>query len=351
MPGEPQSIPIAPAEPAAPAVVEDAAAVRRLIVRKLCDLVVLPAGRLTANERALAADVLLNVLHSSDVPLRREAAERLARLSDAPAGLISHLALDVIDVARPILEQGPVAPDWLVLEAARNGTEAHRSALASRADLTPGAADQLIAFGETGVLEALLRNAHVRLSPSAMDRLAAQAGYLERFQDLVLDRDELTPAHGFALFWRLSARRRRTVLTRFSVDRRLLQESLQDLFRYAAFAETLDPVVRDVTSLIERRRLPRVDRDGAASLETIAKAVIAIRRAPSSELVGGLAQLVGVRSATLGRVFADPGGEPVAILCKAVGLSRDTFDVIFHDEAQSEPVFEHILEPVGVIPF
>ncbi len=39
-------------------------------------------------------------------------------------------------------------------------------------------------------------------------------------------------------------------------------------------------------------------------------------------LMNEIAHLAGIKPATAAQVFADPGGEAIAVFCKAVGLKR-----------------------------
>ena len=68
--------------------------VRALMVRKLTDIVVLPNGRISSNERSLVADILLHVLDKVEEPIRAEVAERVARVSECPPALVRMLLLD-----------------------------------------------------------------------------------------------------------------------------------------------------------------------------------------------------------------------------------------------------------------
>ena len=55
--------------------------VRALMVRKLVDIVALPSAKISANERALVGDILLQVIDKVEESLRIEVAQRVARVS------------------------------------------------------------------------------------------------------------------------------------------------------------------------------------------------------------------------------------------------------------------------------
>ena len=57
---------------------------RILMARKLADIVVLPVGMISANDRALAGDILLQVLDKVEYALRVDIAGRVSRVPEVP---------------------------------------------------------------------------------------------------------------------------------------------------------------------------------------------------------------------------------------------------------------------------
>ena len=82
-----------------------------------------------------------------------------------------------------------------------------------------------------------------------------------------------------------------------------------------------DPLSRKALQFIERRQRNRgaIERSPFASLE---EAVAAAQTGLTRETAEEIAYLSGLKPMTGAKIFTDPGGEPVAILCKATGLPR-----------------------------
>jgi len=137
---------------------------------------------------------------------------------------------------------------------------------------------------------------------------------------LLINREEVRPAHALAMFWWSAAAERRQILLRFSAERTLLIDMCGDIFRYSP--EGLDPVVRKALQVIERRQRDRsaIDRSPHESLEAALEAAAVAGLSP--EAVLDIAALSGVKATTAERIFADLGGEGLAVLCKATGLKR-----------------------------
>ena len=76
---------------------------RRALLRRLMDVVALPLSRGNIQDRAIAGDLLLEILLESDVAARELCARRLQEMSQAPKRLLRFLALDVPHVAQLLL--------------------------------------------------------------------------------------------------------------------------------------------------------------------------------------------------------------------------------------------------------
>ena len=89
---------------------------RTLMVRKLADIVVLPTGRVSSNERSLVADILLQVVEKVEPEIRAELARRISRVAECPPALIRMLLLDTPEVAKEVLENADALPEALMIE-------------------------------------------------------------------------------------------------------------------------------------------------------------------------------------------------------------------------------------------
>ena len=129
----------------------------------------------------------------------------------------------------------------------------------------------------------------------------------------------MRPAHAYVLFWWAAPVERRLVLTRFAVSREVLQDAAGDVFRLAADEGWQDPLVRKALQFIERRNRAAVDKSPYANLEA---AVMAAQDGLTRPVAEEISYLSGLKPMTGAKIFTDPGGEPLAILCKATGLPR-----------------------------
>ncbi len=306
---------------------------RAQLVRKLSDIVVLPTGRISSNERALVADILLQVVDNVEVALRMEIAARIARVAECPPALINALLVDEPEVAEKIIVGAQTIPEALLIEAAREGGGAHRLMIAKRVDLTTAVADALLRKGEPEVCNAVLKRDECRLSPNAINTLVALSATRKDLQPLLLRRSELEPAHGFMMFWWVGKEHRRRILARFSLDRRIIQDVLADLYpKVFRTKSEPDPFVRDILILAERRHRPRGIDGERVGMDMVLRTLAAAQKYPAQEIIDAVAMVAGISRELAARILRDPAGEPYAVMCKSLGIPRDDFFALFETE-------------------
>lgn len=303
---------------------------RVLLTRRLQDVVGLPGSRITPQERHMAADLLIEVLRESDAPTRQRCAERMALLVEAPALLLRFLARDEIDIARPLLEvcEAFDESDLIATANAPGATEEHRILIAQRKHISETVADVLVSYGEPMVVAALLRNEGARLAHPAMEAATGMSKAEPWLIPLLVKREELKPSQALTMFWWAESEARKRIFQRFAVERVTLLEAAQDLFSRAAKEGWQDPLVRKSLQFIERRQRNReaATRSPYGSLEG---AVEALAKGPSLELFKEISFLAGVKPACGAQILSDAGGEAIAVMCKATGLKRRHFRLLW----------------------
>src|SRR5580693_1468593 len=76
---------------------------RLALLKRLADVVSLPSSRVNAFERAVTADLLVEILRDADFDERARVARRISALGEIPNSLVRLLLRDDIDVALPLL--------------------------------------------------------------------------------------------------------------------------------------------------------------------------------------------------------------------------------------------------------
>jgi uncharacterized protein (DUF2336 family) len=294
---------------------------RAALLKRLADVVCLPASRINAFERAMTADLLVEMLRDAVTVEREKVARRLANLTEMPGVLVRMLLRDELPVARALLENSPSLSDADLISCLYNASQDHRRLIAQRRGVSEVVADALVDMDETAVTETLLKNDLVRFSHQGLENIVAATRDNPQLIPLLLKRSELRPSHAYVMFWWSDADARRTILQRFAVSREILQDAVGDVFPLASAEGWQDPLSRKALQFIERRQRNRAA-IAKSPYDSLEDAIAAAQNGMTRETAEEISYLSGLKPMTGAKIFTDPGGEPLAILCKATGLPR-----------------------------
>jgi len=294
---------------------------RNTLLKRLADVVCLPGSRVNAFERAVTADLLIELLREAAPVERARISRRIANVAEIPTALARMLLRDELSVARTLLENSANLGDADLIDCIRTAGPEHRRLIAARRGLSEVVGDALIAAGEPAATEVLLRNDLARLSHEAIEAIVAASRENPRLVPLLLRRPEVRPSHAYVMFWWADEDARRLILQRFAVSREVLQDAVSDVFGMAAEEGWQDPLTRKALQFIERRQRNRAAID-KSPYDSLDDAVAAAGQGMTREIAEEVSYLSGLKPMTGAKIFTDPGGEPLAILCKATGLPR-----------------------------
>ncbi|WP_303713486.1 DUF2336 domain-containing protein, partial [Brevundimonas naejangsanensis] len=170
---------------------------RRALLRRLADVVSLPASRINVFERSVVGDLLVDVLRTASTDERRRVAERLAPLGELPDALKRLLLRDEPEVARPLLEECAALSDADLIGCARDAGLEHRLMMAARRGLSEVVTEALFNWAEEAVIAAVLRNDTARLPQSAIESVIALSRQAPALCALILRRPELRPSGAY----------------------------------------------------------------------------------------------------------------------------------------------------------
>jgi uncharacterized protein (DUF2336 family) len=295
---------------------------RAQLLKRLADVVCLPSSRVNAFERAMTADLLVEMLREADAPERTRVARRLSSLSEIPTTLCRLLLRDAIEVSRELIEAAQHLSDGDLIDCIRYTDVEHRHLIAGRRGVNEMVAEALAEGAEPVVIDALLKNDLAVLSPACVELITAATRDYPQFIPNLLRRPELRPSHAYALFWWANADCRRIILQRFAVSREILQDAASDVFAIATEEGWQDPLSRKALQFIERRQRNRAAID-KSPFDSLDEAVAAAMKGLTREVAEEISYLSGLKPMTGAKIFTDTGGEPLAILCKATGLPRN----------------------------
>ena len=295
---------------------------RSALLRRLIDVVALPSSIISPAERAIAGDILIEMLLEADDSARRLCAVRLAPSSEAPRRVLRYLGQCKIEVAEPLLEENEAFDSSDLTFLVRVSETDHRVKIANRRPIDVSVCDAIISTGDTAAILTLLMNPESEISESGMDELVHLSRTKEQLTTPIARRAELRPSQAMAMFWWADGPLRAEILKRQAATRHELIEHCSDVFPMAAAEGWSDPVTRKTLQLIERRQRNRqaIEKSPYSSLEDAVEC--AARDGMSPSTAQEIGYLAGIKPVTVAKLLSDTGGEGLAVLCKATGLKR-----------------------------
>lgn len=318
---------------------------RNALLKRLADVVSLPASRVNAFERAVTGDLLVEMLRLASPLERKRVAQRLTPLSELPNTLARLLLRDTPEIAGLLIEHCAALNDADLAACARDTSTEHRLLIAQRRGLSEVVTEQLIAFEEASVIELVLRNPTARLSQTALETVVGLSRDVQALCGPLLKRPELRPSGAYVMFWWCGPEERKVILQRFAVSREVMQEVVEDVFAMAAAEGWQDPVSRKALQFIERRQRNRaaIEKSPYDSLEHAI--AVAAEGGLNREVAAEIAYLSGIKPLTGAKIMGDIGGEPLAILCKGTGLSRTDLLNLWRSMRRPEVTADGMVHP------
>ncbi len=235
-------------------------------------------------------------------------AERFSLMEEPPGLIIKQLiAHPNEEVAALVLEKCANVTDQDLLELIMQGSENKRLMVARRRHVSSALVDALISRGGASVYLTIVRNPGADISYDAFIELCELAKNQPSLQAPLATRTNTPAPVAFELFWFLPSELRRYVLSRFLTDSETLTKILKITLAVDASA------ANDVT---ERKFPPR------ARIEELVGLIEEGLTPEASRLMAGLS---GICEACARRLIADPDGEPLTIVMKAMGATRALF--------------------------
>lgn len=269
------------------------------------------------DDRASFDRILVAITPSASVDTRLFLSDRLSTAAEPPHEILLILAHDVVEVARPVLENSTALSEEELVEVARSRGHGHMEVIAERRELSIRVSDVLVLRGDDAVRRIVAGNDGARLSDKSFSRLSLQAGG-DRVLALRLIRREDLPDLVVRVLVEQGWQEARAEL-----DRRESQKT--DLGRVTAVAPSiratedgwLDPYDFNGASTV-LNRLGEVKHH----LDAFVRKLAETERFP--EIVHIVAAVAGLPLDTMKHVMVSLDTEPFVVVAKAIGLSSET---------------------------
>jgi uncharacterized protein (DUF2336 family) len=278
-------------------------------------------------ERNMMSDILRQLIHDVEMTVRQQLAERMASEIDAPRDLISALANDQIEVAHPILTQSTILQDIELIEIVEHRTFGHQLAIVMRETVSEAVSEALIGTGNVDVIKTLLENENADISGKAMEYLVEQSEKIDDIQVPLINRSDLGPDLAKRMYWWVSAALRKHIVEHYRIDEADLDDKIQDTIHDILGGDGRASSAMDTNPLRKSQELAEKLQKAAAITPQLL--IQTLRQGEVVLFEDLLSQLTGLRTNLIRRFVFEPGGEGLAITCRAADITKPDFASIF----------------------
>ena len=303
-------------------------------LRRVTDLFLHDAERLSDEQVKVFDDVLCFLIARVETRARAELARRLAPVDYAPFEVIEHLAFDdEIEVAADVLTNSSRLGTEALVKIASTKSQDHLLAISGRANLPEAVTDVIVDRGEGKVIRRLANNASARFSEAGYSGMVAHAEADEQLIEILGLRIDLP-----VKFLRDLLRRAKD-----AVRERLLAIAPQSV---------KDEIQRVLSEIGREPQAPARDFSVAEQLVKLMKSLNELDEAAIVKFVGGgkfdevaaaLAALNNVPTELMARVVEGTRADLLLIPCKAAGLDWMVVESILRHRPVMPPIADKSL--------
>ncbi|MFN3816781.1 DUF2336 domain-containing protein [Brevundimonas sp.] len=281
---------------------------------------------------ALLSEIFLVLAAGAERDIRRTLSECLAGADWAPPALIHTLAIDEIEIARPVIAASPLLKDQELLKILVECTIEHQIEVARRPRISGRVADAIIEGGEPAVMTALAANRTAEVSEAAVRRLVEASQRIAALRAPLVRHPAMNDQLAQQLYGWVGQALREALQERFRVDAPALSGAIDEAVR-AAYARKGEagpaPLDEDpARDEMERRLVAKMDASGQLRPGYLIRA---IREGRLSLFEHALATLGGFPLAQVRDAVRADHPEALRLACAAVGIDRAVFPAMLDE--------------------
>ena len=278
--------------------------------------------------KSLIDELFMTLVLDAEREVRRRLAERIAGVAWAPKALIHVLALDDIEIARPVIAASPLLDDDDLVRLLVEATLEHQVEVARRPGIGEMVAEAILEGGDPAVLAALVANHTAHLPQDGMARLVEAARTAPVLRAPLARHPALTAELGSVLYTWVGEALRQALMGRFQLDPEMLGQAMGDAVQ-AAGAEPFGRPVQlerpEEREAMEQRLIEKLDCAGQLKPGYLMRA---LREHKLSLFEIGLSRLAGVPLADLRTAIGSDRPDILAMACVAAHIDRSVFKTI-----------------------
>ena len=279
----------------------------------------------------ILSEIFLTLAQQAEREIRAVLSDRLATAEWAPPALIHMLALDEIEIARPVIAASPLLKDEDLIRILVEATLEHHIEVARRPNLSGRVADAVIDKADPAVMTALAGNRTAEVSDDGLRRLVESSRRIAGLRAPLTRHPRLNEQLATQLYQWVGEALRQSIGERFRIDEAALAHAVDAAVATRTASWEARPVAKAVDPgmlEMERRLIDKLKAAGQLRGGFVVRALRENRRTLFEYALAALGEfpLDQVRAA----VLAD-SPQPLYLACVGVGIDRTVFVSLLDD--------------------
>jgi uncharacterized protein (DUF2336 family) len=279
--------------------------------------------------QALLGPIFLSLVGGAEQDIRRVLAEKLAVADWPPTDLVNALALDEIEVARPIIAASPVLTDADLMRLLAEAPGDHQVEVAQRPSISLPVVEAILRQAEPAVMTALAGNDTADISPEAMAQLVEASRQIAAMRSPLARHPRLTSELAQRLYLWVGQSLRAAIVTRFRVDVEALDRAIAEAVSEAQSppdsAAAVGGRINAEQEDMERRLIAKLHSAGQLRPSYLLRA---LREQRLSLFMAALAILGGYTVDDVRKAIDADSPDLLAMACLSVGVDRGAFSTL-----------------------
>ena len=280
--------------------------------------------------QALLNSIFLGLVVGAERDIRRRLSNKLATADWCPSALVNVLALDEIEIARPIIAASPVLKDGDLVRLLVEATIEHQIEVARRPNLAASVVAEIVRKAEPAVMTALAANVSAEIAEADMLRLVEQARQVAALRAPLSAHPKLTDDLALRLYIWVGQTLRDALADRFRLDPTRMMMALAEA---VAEAHSAPPEGQGVVVMardgereaMEGRLIEKLHSAGQLRPGYLVRV---LQEGRLSLFVAALATLGRFETEQVRRTIDSDRPELLGLACAAVGIDRSVFPTI-----------------------
>jgi uncharacterized protein (DUF2336 family) len=302
---------------------------RQRLMAAMINLCEASHGRASPEAHTLVESIFLDLVKRAERDMRLHLADQLATAPWAPSGLINALALDDIEIARPVIAKSPLLKDHDLVRLLTTATIEHQIEVARRPGLGADMVKVILDQGDPVVLGALAGNESADVSEFSMTRLVAFSRKIVSLRAPLARHPKLTLELACTLYSWVGDALKSEIISRFHIDGPALDQALrQSVAESLGGASAPHPHVSGEAGErreMETRLIAKLEAAGQLRPGFLLRA---LREGKLHLFEVALASLANVRTEDVKAATNSDRPELLALVCSEIGIDRSVFPTI-----------------------